>query len=112
VRHHDRHGHQFGRLIAGISEHHPLVACAARVDAHGDVGRLRLNRVQDAAGFAIVAECGVRVANVLDNLARYFGDVDIGGGCDFSGHYTDAGCHKDFTGNAASRIVRENRVEN
>ena len=51
VREHDRRGHQFRRLVAGVAEHQALVAGAllggllafglARVHALRDVGRLR-----------------------------------------------------------------------
>ena len=44
VGQHDRQRHQFFGLVAGIAEHQALVAGAAGVHAHGDVGRLRLNQ--------------------------------------------------------------------
>ena len=40
VRQLDRHGHQFGSLVASVAEHQALVAGAAGINAHGDVGRL------------------------------------------------------------------------
>ena len=54
VREPDRHGHEGVGLVAGVAEHHPLVAGAdlvvgvagaglllgRLVDTHGDVGRL------------------------------------------------------------------------
>ena len=50
VRHHDGQRHQLGGLVAGVAEHQALVAGAAGVHAHGDIGRLRLDQVVHAAG--------------------------------------------------------------
>ena len=65
VRQHDRQRHQLRGLVAGVAEHQALVAGAARVHAHGDIGRLRLDRVQHAAGLAVEAEGRVGVADCL-----------------------------------------------
>ena len=77
VREPDRHRHQVFGLVAGVAEHHPLVAGAdlvvvvagagplldGLVDAHRDVGRLLVDRRDDAAGVAVEAE---RLAVVAD----------------------------------------------
>ncbi len=71
MRHPDRQRHQVGGLVAGVAEHHALVAGAlqveavlaglaradllARVDALGDVGALLVDRDDDAAGVAVEA---------------------------------------------------------
>ena len=52
VRHHDGQRHQLGRFVAGVAEHQALVAGAAGIHAHGDIGRLRLDQVEHAAGVA------------------------------------------------------------
>ncbi len=111
VRHLDRQRHQLGSFVAGIAEHQALIARAAGVHAHRDVGRLALNAVQNAAGLGVEAECRVRVADFGDRLAGDARDVDIGGGCDFAGHDADAGGHQDFAGNAPGGVLRENGVE-
>ena len=69
VRELDRHGHQLGRLVARVAEHHALVAGAAGVHAHGDVGRLRLDGGEHAAGFGVEAILRAGVANVVDHFA-------------------------------------------
>ena len=67
----DGHGHERGRLVAGVAEHHALVAGAhllvgvvarlavlglvALIDALGDVGALVVDGVEHAAGVAIEA---------------------------------------------------------
>ena len=56
VRQHDGQRHQFRRLVAGVAEHQALVAGAAGIHAHGDVGRLALDRVQHAAGLGVEAD--------------------------------------------------------
>jgi hypothetical protein len=50
VRHHDGQRHQFVGFVAGVAEHHALIARAAGIHAHGDVGRLDWISVQHAAG--------------------------------------------------------------
>ena len=73
VRQPDRQRHEVVGLVAGVAEHHPLVAgalgvehvlaatCPVRtssdcVDALGDVGRLLVDRDHDAAGVAVEAD--------------------------------------------------------
>ena len=65
----DRHGHQLGSFVASVAEHHALVASAASINAHGDVGRLAFHGGHDAAGFGVKAVLGAVVANVVDHLA-------------------------------------------
>ena len=60
----NRQRHQLGRFFRREAEHHALVAGAAGVDAHRDVGRLSLNRDKHAAGVAVETEVGVGVAGV------------------------------------------------
>ena len=69
VREGNRQRHELRRLVAGIAEHHALVARAvgevvaalagleleALVDAHGDVAALLVNRGEDGAGVAVEA---------------------------------------------------------
>ena len=77
VREPDRHRHEVVGLRARVAEHHPLVTRAhlveevagagpllhRLVDTHGDVGRLLVDRGDDAAGVAVEA---VRLAVVAD----------------------------------------------
>ena len=93
VRQPDRHGHEVVGLVAGVAEHHALVAGALAVelllgdvgallvglvDALGDVGRLRVDRRHDAAGVAVEADRLAVVADALDRLAGDAGDLDVG----------------------------------
>ena len=126
VRQHDRQRHQLGGLVAGVAEHHALVAGALPVelvvgaldpllvgvvDALGDVGRLRADRHRDAAGGAVEALLGRVVADVEDRLAHDRGDVDVGRGGDLAGDVHLAGGDQRLDGDPAARVLREQRVE-
>ena len=109
----DRQRHEHVGLVAGVAEHHPLVAGALLVelvlaggagadllgvvDALGDVGRLLVEADHDAAGVAVVAVGLAVVADLVDRLADDLGDVDVGRGGDLAGDDGQAG------GDAASR---------
>ena len=111
VRQHDRQRHQLFGLGAGVAEHQALVAGAAGVDAHADVGRLLVERRQHGAGVGVEAELGAGVAHVPDGGARHFLEVDDGVGGDFAGHHDQAGRHQRFAGDAALRILGQDGVE-
>ncbi len=97
----DRQRHEHVGLVAGVAEHHPLVAGALLVelvvlagtagahllgvvDALGDVGRLLVDRDHDAARVPVVAEALAVVADVADGAAHRRGDVHVGVGGDLS----------------------------
>ena len=112
VRQHDRQRHQLRRFVAGVAEHQALIAGAAGIHTHGDVGRLALDGIEDAAGLAVEADSGVGVADVGDGLARELRNVDITGGRDFAGYDANAGGDQHFASHAAVRILFENSIEN
>ena len=99
VREPDRHRHEIVGLVARVAEHHALVARAdlvvvvagARlllerlVDTHRDVGRLLVDRDDDAARLAVDAVLGVRVADLADGVAGEAGEVDVRLGADLTG---------------------------
>ena len=111
VRQLNRQRHQLRGFVAGVAEHQALIARAAGIHAHRDIGRLALDQVQDAAGLGVETECGVGVADVGDRLARDLRHVDVAGGGDFAGDDADAGGDQHFAGHAAHRILREDGVE-
>src|SRR5699024_8883606 len=61
----DGQGHQLGGLVAGVAEHHALVAGAAHlvVGAQGDVGALAVDVGDDGAGVGVKAGFGAGVAD-------------------------------------------------
>ncbi len=102
VRHVDRQRHEHVGLVAGVPEHHALVAGALLVelvlfaggagpdlfgvvDALGDVGRLLVERDHHTTGVAVEAERLVVVADAVDGGAHDAGDVDVGLGGDLAG---------------------------
>ena len=105
VREPDRHRHEVIGLVAGVAEHHPLVAradlvvvvtvAAAQlerlVDALGDVGRLLVDRGDDAARVAVEPVRRVRVADPANRVADEARDVDVGVGADLAGDDDHAG---------------------
>ena len=111
VREHDRQRHQLVGLGAGVAEHQPLVAGAARVHAHGDVGRLLVDRRQHGAGLVVEAVLRARVADLLDRRADDLLKVDVAGRGDLAGDDGEPGRHQGFAGDAAHRILREDGVE-
>ncbi len=127
VRERDRHGHELGRLVRRVAEHHPLVArpgdvqlvvvlgvlahLERRVDALSDVRRLLVDRVDDRAGVGRESELGVRVADAADRLASDVLDVDVDLGRDLAGDDDEARVHERLARDAPVWIVREDGVE-
>ncbi len=84
----DRQGHQFGGLVAGVPEHHPLVAgpnilalLGILVHTLGDIGRLLAQRHHHGAGRRVEAHLARGVADLAHNLAddRRIVDHRLGG---------------------------------
>ena len=95
----DRHRHQLGRLVAGVAEHHALVAGALPgVDALGDVGRLLVDRHQHRAGVGVEAHGAVGVADLADGLADQARVVEPGAGGDLAGQHHEAGLDQRLAG--------------
>ena len=110
-----RHGHEGLGLVGGIAKHHALVAGADQVDgvgggaglglerlvdALGDIGRLLVDEVHDAAGIAVKTELCAVVANAADNATGNLLYVDVGLGADLAGNDDGTGGHKGLAGAA------------
>ena len=123
VRELDRQRHQLGRLVGGVAEHHPLVAGAdlvdrvavavlhleRLVDALRDVGRLLVERDDDAAGVGVEAVLGARVADLGHRLADEPRDVDVRRRRDLAGDDDEARRDQRLAGDAAVRVVASGR---
>ena len=123
----DRQRHEVGGLVDGVAEHHPLVAGALAVeqvlaghagagleggvDALGDVGRLRVDRGDHAAGVAVVADRLAVVADADDRVAHDLRDLDVGARGDLAGDDGEAGGDHRLAGDAGHRVLGEDRVE-
>ena len=127
VGEHDRERHQLRRLASRVAEHHPLVARAGLVerivvgrivlglvggvDTLRDVGRLLVDRHDDAAGVRVEAPLRVRVADLRDLLAHERGDVHVRLGRDLAGDDDEAGRDQRLAGDPAGRVVGQHRVQ-
>ena len=72
----NRKRHQFRSFVTGKAKHQPLIARAARVNAHRDVRRLAMDSRQNRASVAVKSILRAVVANRADGLARDLGIID------------------------------------
>ena len=110
-----------------VAEHHPLVAGAGavervvvarivlhlvgRVDALRDVGRLLVDRDDDAARVGVEAVLGAVVADLAHLRAHERRDVHVRLRRDLAGDDDEAGRDERLARDAAVRVVGENGVE-
>ena len=123
----DRQRHEIGRLVAGVAEHHPLVAGAlgvervlaagsgaeleGRVHALRDIGRLGVERDQHAAGLPVEAVGVVVVADLAHGLAHDGRNVDVGRGGHLARHHDQTGGQERLAGHPAGRVPFQHGVE-
>ena len=125
VGHGDGGGHQLGGLVAGVAEHHALVAGADEVgrvgaallvlkglvDAHGDVGGLLVDGSHDGAGAVVEAVGGIGVADALHGAADDSGDVGVVAGGDLAHHGDNAGGGEGLTGHMGGGVGGQDVVQ-
>ena len=116
VRQSDSQRNQQRSLVAGIAEHHPLVACALVVGIGAlhtavDVVALLMDGREHAARFRVKLVVGVVVADLLDHLAGGAVEVDIGVGFHLSGDNHLTGCDKSLTCHFRLRVGGKKLVE-
>ena len=107
----NRHRHELGRLVARVAEHHPLVAGAAGVHTHRDVGRLAVDGAQHRARLRVEAERRIGVADVGDGRADDVGDRDVRARRDLASHAGEPRRDERLAGYTCSRIFGENGVQ-
>ncbi len=121
----NRQRHQGGGVGAGIAEHQSLVASAlviqgipsfaealffSVVDALGNIWGLFADRNQHPAGVAVEA-LGRRVIPDFENpLASQLGNLGVGAGSHFTGHYHCAGGHQGFYRYPRRRVLTKDLV--
>ena len=98
--HLDRHRHQLGRLVTGKAEHQALIAGTAGINALRNIGRLRTDSVDNAAGVRIVADTRVVVADLFDSFANDLLVIDRRRRRDLTGNDRQTRRDKRFTSNA------------
>ena len=109
----DGQRHQLGRLVAGVAEHHALVARTGHVvvGAQRNVGTLAVDVGDDAAGVAVKAVLGAVIADGADDLARRAGDVHVAVGRDLAHDVDKTGGAGRLAGNAGAGVLRQDGVE-
>ena len=120
MRQRNRQRHKLRRLVAGIAEHHALIAGADReislgsaflalervVNAERDVCGLLVNRSQNGAGVAVEAVLCTVVADLAHGVACDLRNVYIAGGRDLAHDLNHAGRAGGLAGDARIRILR------
>ena len=126
VREADRGGHELGRLVGRVAEHHPLVAGAGDrgrlvvaaltsleggVDALRDVGGLLVQRVEDRGGVGAEAEVAVDVADLADRLASDLLRIEVGRRGDLARDHDQARVDQRLAGDTTVRILRQHGIQ-
>ncbi len=111
-----RQRHIVGGLVAGISEHHALVACAlilriGALHAAVDVGALFMKGRQHATGFGLEFQFAAVVAYIFDHLTGHLLKINVCVALHLPGYGHMAGGHKSLAGNLGVGIVGEKFVE-
>jgi len=118
-------GHQLRGLVAGIAEHHALVAgtvvqllvggllgLQALVHAHGDVAGLLVDVGDHGAGVAVEAVLGPVIADVQHHLAGELGDIHIAVGGDLAHDVDQTRGGAGLAGHAAIGVLLQDGVQN
>ena len=109
-----RHGQIFGRFVAGVANHNPLIARSEgvlvlflsqfRLDSARNVGALVVDVAVDLIALRVIADIPQGVADDVEH-------VGLGRGRDFARHNNvTVGCH-DLTGHAAGGIMLQTGVQ-
>ena len=112
MRQRNRGRHQIVVFIAGVTEHHALIARAAGVYAQGNVTGLLVNAGDHCAGIAVEAVESVVVSDRLHRAAHYALKIHVGFGGDFSGDHDQARGGQSFAGDAAHIVLGQAGIEN
>ena len=124
--HGDGRGHEFSGLVAGVAEHHSLVAGTHQVqrvavaalldlegliDAHGDVGRLLVDGCHDGAGAVVKTVGRIGVADPLHGSAGNGRDIGVVGGGDLSHDHDHASGGEGLTGHMGGGVACQDIVQ-
>ncbi|MPN19659.1 hypothetical protein SDC9_167031 [bioreactor metagenome] len=111
--------HHFGRFVAGVTEHHPLVAGALFQEkplpfGHplGNIRRLFVHRHHDLGRVGRKADRRINITDVPHDIERDFLPVDLALGRDFTGNHDQIGRGQRFTGHPAFRIAGQTGIQN
>ena len=105
-------------LVAGETEHHPLVSGAlvaveplAFVNALGDISGLSVNGGKHRDIFVVEAHIGICIANLLDRLARHLVKITIALGGYLSRDQRQAGSNQGLDRHAGIGILAQQVIE-
>src|ERR1043165_7159028 len=107
----DREGHELFCLVAGKSEHEPLVARAARVNPHCDVRGLFVDRSQYGASVAVEAVFGPCITYFSNGFTCHLREVDLRVRRDLAGNYDQTRRHKRLARDSSGAVLRKDCVE-
>ena len=112
----DGGGHQLLGLVAGVAEHHALVAGAdglvvLPVHAHGDIAALLVNGGEHGAATGVEAVGGVIVADLVHRAADDVGDVHVALGGDLAHNRHHAGGGHGLAGHPACGVLGQDGVQ-
>ena len=116
------HRHTLRRLVAGVTEHHALVARAnikrigllrlpRTVDAERNIRRLLVNRGDNPAGFRVKSQFTAVVSDICDDAARNPGNIHIPFCRNFAHHQHQTGRHRRLAGDTRVRILPQHVVK-
>ena len=124
VRQADGKWHELGGLVAGVAEHHALVARSVLklgiltvfhlkrlVNAESNIRRLLVDVGDDAAGLAVKAVLCSVIADLADNIAGYLGNVDVAVGAYLAHDVDKTGGHGGLTGDTTLGVLFQNCVK-
>ena len=97
--------------MRGVTEHHALIARAARVDAHGDIAGLLVDGRDNRAGIGVKAIKRVIVADGADYAANHRLEVDVSLGRDFAGDHHQSGSGQGLAGYPAVAVLLKASVK-
>ena len=109
----DGQGHQFGRLVAGIAEHHALVARAGNVvvGAQRNIRALAVDVGDHTAGISVKTILGTVITDVPDDLARNGLNIHVATGGDLTHDVDQAGGADRLAGNAGAGVLFQNGIQ-
>src|SRR6266478_345837 len=117
--HLNRKRHQLRSLVAGVTEHHPLIARPlffvepfALRHTLRNIRRLLLDGCQNRTGVAVKTHGGIGITNIPNDFANDVGVIHLSFASNLARNDHHSGFCQTFTGNPAVRIAGQMSVEN
>ena len=109
--------HQGVGFVGGITKHKALVASpqlfvVGFVHAHGNIGRLFTDSVENRHALAVKTQVAVIVTNASDHVADDIFNIDISHSTHFTGNNDHAGFYHRLNGDSCFRVIFQDGVKN